>query len=214
MRPSKFNKEITIIDLLFNITTKLLLVFCALFVLTALLINPKTDAHVQPKAEYMITMSWPDKDPNDIDLWIQDPTGNLTWYAHKDSGLVTLERDNRGIVNNSIEYDGGMIDSPERYEVVTVRGIIPGTWVVNVQFYEQFGDPHDVPVVVKMVKLNPYQEIFTKKVILHERYDEKTIYSFKMNQDGSITDMDENFISLIDENNKRNDQQPNTPQSP
>lgn len=204
MKRSKYNKEITIIDLLFNVTTKLLLVFVALFVLTALLIHPKTDKHVQPKAEYIITMTWPDGNQDDIDLWVSDPAGDIVWYGNKDTPLVTLERDNRGQINNKIQYEGQEIANPERTETVTVRGVISGIWIVNVQFYEQFDDGH-VPVIVRMVKLNPYKEIFSKKVYLERAEDEKTIYSFRMLPDGSITDFSEDFISLLDLNRKASD---------
>lgn len=33
------------------------------------------------KAEYIINVSWPDMNPNDIDTWVQDPAANLVCSA-------------------------------------------------------------------------------------------------------------------------------------
>ncbi|MFO1328437.1 MAG: hypothetical protein U1F56_13840 [Rubrivivax sp.] len=32
------------------------------------------------KAEFVVNVTWPDLDPNDIDTWVQDPGGNLVWF--------------------------------------------------------------------------------------------------------------------------------------
>ncbi|NDB86924.1 MAG: hypothetical protein EB127_30185 [Alphaproteobacteria bacterium] len=57
------------LDLLFN----MLLAFTALFVLSFALINQNKDiskSSVEVKAEFIITMSWPDDMDNDIDIYI------------------------------------------------------------------------------------------------------------------------------------------------
>ena len=41
-----------------------------------------------------------DEHPDDIDLYVQDPTGKLVWYNQKEVGLMTLERDDRGDTND------------------------------------------------------------------------------------------------------------------
>ena len=61
-------------DILFNVLLGL-----AFMVFTAFsLVNPtaKTGA-VDLKAELIITMNWPDNDPNDMDLYVEDPVGNV-----------------------------------------------------------------------------------------------------------------------------------------
>ena len=63
-------------DILFNVLLGL-----AFMVFTAFsLVNPtaKTGA-VDLKAELIITMNWPDNDPNDMDLYVEDPVGNVVW---------------------------------------------------------------------------------------------------------------------------------------
>ena len=53
------------------------------FVLAVLFMNPEVKKGlINPKAEYIITTSWEDGSPDDIDLWIEDPKGNLVWPTH------------------------------------------------------------------------------------------------------------------------------------
>ena len=50
-----------------------------LFVLAVLFMNPiAKQGIINPKAEYIITVAWPDKNPNDIDTYVEDPAGDLT----------------------------------------------------------------------------------------------------------------------------------------
>ena len=64
-------------DLLFNI----LLSFTLLMFLAIIFMNPipKTGV-INPKAEYIITVSWKDNNPDDVDTYVQSPTGDLIWF--------------------------------------------------------------------------------------------------------------------------------------
>ena len=67
-------------DLLFNV----LLGFILLFFIAILFLNPATDTgKIDIEAEYVITVTWPDNSPDDIDTWIQDPQGNVTWFRSR-----------------------------------------------------------------------------------------------------------------------------------
>ena len=86
-------------DLLFNV----LLSFTLLMFLAIIFMNPipKTGV-INPKAEYIITVSWPDNNPDDIDTYVQNPTGGLVWFRGKESEFVHLDRDDRGLLNDTI----------------------------------------------------------------------------------------------------------------
>lgn len=32
------------------------------------------------KAEFMVTVSWPDNNPNDVDAWVMEPGGKTLWF--------------------------------------------------------------------------------------------------------------------------------------
>ena len=90
-------------DLLFNI----LLAFTFLFFITILFINPITKfGNINMKAEYIITVDWKDSLPDDIDLWVKDPNGEIVSYLKKDAGWLHLDRDDQGIINDKVTIDG------------------------------------------------------------------------------------------------------------
>ena len=110
-------------DLLFNI----LLGFTFLFFITMLFINPITKlGNVNMKAEYIITVDWKDSLPDDIDLWVKDPNGEIVSYLKKDAGWLHLDRDDRGVVNDKIIIDGKELQPKNAFVpiVVTDSGII------------------------------------------------------------------------------------------
>ena len=97
-------------DLLFNI----LLSFTLLMFLAIIFMNPipKTGV-INPKAEYIITVSWKDNSPDDVDTYVQSPTGDLVWFRGKEAGFVHLDRDDRGLLNDTIEINGEKVQAPK-----------------------------------------------------------------------------------------------------
>ena len=80
---------------------KALQVVAFLFFIALLAITPEArDGKVDSKAEFIVTMDWPDNHPDDLDLFVQDPAGNIAWYRHRESGFMVLERDDRGGAND------------------------------------------------------------------------------------------------------------------
>lgn len=170
-------------DLLFNA----LLGFTFLFLLAIMFMNPVAKKGIiDPKAEYIITINWKDMSPDDVDLYVEDPNGNLIWFRNREAGLVHLDRDDRGIVNDTININGEEIQNPLNQEVVTIRGVVPGEYVVNVHYYaSETGLP--VPVMVKVSKVNPALEIvYYGQVTLDKKGEEKTAVRFNIGKDGKI----------------------------
>ena len=86
-------------DLLFNI----LLAFTFLFFIIILFINPITKfGNINMKAEYIITVDWNYNLPDDIDLLVRDPNGEIVSYLKKDAGWLHLDRDDQGIINDKV----------------------------------------------------------------------------------------------------------------
>jgi hypothetical protein len=173
-------------DLLFNA----LLGFVVMFVLAFLLINPvaRTGA-VDPKAEFLITLTWPDGRPEDVDLYVEDPLANLVWFRQREAGLMHLDRDDLGQRNDLIEAAGRRIVNPLNQEIVSIRGIVPGEFVVNVHLYREH-DGGGVPATVKVEKLNPRVElVFYGTVMLVAQGDERTAVRFAVGTDGRVRDV-------------------------
>jgi hypothetical protein len=181
-------------DLLFNA----LLGFVVMFVLAFILINPiaRTGA-VDPKAEFLITLAWPEGRAEDVDLYVRDPAGNLVWFRQREAGLMHLDRDDLGQRNDYVEVAGRKIVNPLNQEIVSVRGLVPGEFVVNVHLYrERGGEP--VPATVKVEKLNPKVElVFYGTVMLAARGDERTAVRFALGADGRVRDVNRLALRLV-----------------
>ena len=99
-------------------------------------------------------MTWPDRHPDDVDLYVQDPAGKLVWYNQRDVGLMMLERDDRGDTNDFALVESKKIPLPIREELVSIRGLMAGEYTVNIHLYHHLAT-EPVPVSVKVEKLNP-----------------------------------------------------------
>ena len=173
-------------DLLFNT----LLGFVLMFFVAILFLNPDEEkAKVDLDAQYVITITWPDNVPDDIDTWIQDPKGQVAWYRNRNAGLVHLDRDDRGMLNDTIMIDGKKVANPLNQEVVAIRGVVPGEYIVNLHYYEtETGDPVDV--LVRMARINPvYEIVFYDKISMPKKGAERTAFRFSLTSGGEVVNI-------------------------
>jgi hypothetical protein len=177
---------------------KALQVVAFLFFIALLAMNPEAkEGKVATKAEFIISMSWPDNHPDDIDLYAEDPLGNIVWYHVREAGFMVLDRDDRGGVNNSIVVNGRRITTPIRQETVSIRGLVAGEYTVNVHYFlATEGGP--VPAVVKVEKVNPSVQIVSYDTVMLERMgEEKTAVRFRIAENGDVIDVNHRPKSLI-----------------
>ena len=170
-------------DLLFNI----LLGFVFLFFLTILFINPITKlGNVNLKAEYIITIEWKESLPDDVDIWVKDPNGEIVSYLKKDAGWLHLDRDDRGVINDKVSINGEEYTYPINREVVTLRGIIPGEYIVNLYLYDnKSNNPVDVKLIIE--KVNPSLKlVYFNNITLMQNDSEMTIARFNLNSSGDF----------------------------
>jgi hypothetical protein len=182
-------------DILLNI----LMGFAIMVFISFALIRPDAvSGAVDLQAEYIITTQWPDNNPDDIDTYVQDPAGNIVWYRNLEAGFLSLDRDDRGNYRDTLVVNGVRIENPLNQEIVTIRGIVPGEYVVNVEHYVANGvDP--VPVTVTVQRVNPQAEvIYYGTVYLDHRGDEETVVRFTLDEDGNPSNLNDRFISLTD----------------
>ena len=181
-------------DLLFNA----LLGFVVMFVLAFLMINPVArSGAIDPKAEFLITLNWPDGRLEDVDLYVEDPLGELVWFRNREAGLMHLDRDDLGELNDAIEVAGRRVINPINQETVSIRGIVPGEYVVNLHLYRAAG-AGPVPATVKVEKLNPsVQLVFYGPVTLAEQGNERTAVRFLVGGDGRVLDVNQLPKSIV-----------------
>ena len=178
---------------------KALQVVAFLFFLALLAIAPDAkDGKINSKAEFIITMDWPDNHPDDLDLFVQDPAGNIAWYRRREAGFLVLDRDDRGGANDFIIVNGKKIPSPIREEIITVRGIVAGEYTINVSHFQALTH-QPVFATVKVQKLNPTaQVIYDNVVSVDHTGDEKTAVRFTIDADGKVIDVNSRQKSLME----------------
>ena len=150
--------------LLFNSLKAITFMF---FISFAMINKPADEGKVDPKAEVMITVTWPDNNSDDVDTYVEDPASNIVWYNQREAGLMNLERDDRGMFKDVVLLDGKEVTNPLNQEIVALRGLQDGQYIVNVVHYIANGSA-PLPVQVKVEKLNP-----TVKVVYYQTLEMK-----------------------------------------
>lgn len=184
---------------------KAVLVTCfALF----LMISPeqKSEDGVKPKMEFMITMEWATELNYDVDIWMRDPDGKILMYSNKEVGLLNLERDDLGWKNNTVEVDGKKVLVPNNQEIVAIRGIRPGEYVVNAHLYatrtgapdgsrdtkaeEHAGPVPPFDVKLRIDKLNPkVKKVFEGSSVISNNREEVHLVRFTITSEGEIVNV-------------------------
>ena len=143
------------------------------------------------KAEFIISAEWEDHHPDDIDLIVEDPQGNIVYFQRQQAGLMHLDRDDRGTLADRIVIDGVEMENPANQEVVTIRGYMKGEYVVNLLYYmSNFITP--LKVKVKVEKINPRLEvIYFNDFFLKKTGDEITAVRFILDDKGNVLDLNQ-----------------------
>jgi hypothetical protein len=194
-RQTRTNDAFT--DLLFNTLLGFAFMFLIAFILIA---EPDKQGNVTVKAEFLITVAWPDGHPDDIDVLVEDPNGEILWFDNKDTGTMHLDRDDRGAVQDQMIINGELVTNPINQESITVRAWIPGEYVVNILHYKaNYSEP--VAVSVKVEKLNPVVTLVYYGVHQLSRAGmEVTASRFVLDSDGDVaatSDLQKRLLTKI-----------------
>ncbi len=190
----QYHSNLPFVDLLFNV----LIGFVFLFIVSFLLINPIAKrADIEVKAEFLITVMWPDDLEDDVDTYVEDPVGNLVWFRSREPGLMHLDRDDLGKRNDEVTTAAGTILFPENREIVTLRGVIPGEYIINIHMYFKVGQ-EPVPVTIQIDKINPYSVVLRETIELKNKGDEVTVARFSVKSNGDVIDVNKLPKKLVE----------------
>lgn len=174
------------VDLLFLTVLSISACFALAFILIKI---ENSKATVESKVEFLITVEWSPDMPDDVDTYVEDPNGALVFFRRREDALMHLDRDDIGDRNDVVVLpDGTRFEYKENREMVSIRGNIPGEYVVSVHMYTK-RVPKPCEVSVKIEKINPYSMVYTKKVVLNQMGDEESICRFIINKEGKVTDV-------------------------
>jgi len=210
MNNERYKSTIGFTDLLFNI----LVGFAFLFIIAFLLIKPEAKKdNFERKAEFVIIMEWDHDSADDIDLYVYDPNGGLVSYRRPRLNLMHLDKDDLGTTNDTIVVNGIPTIVRINREVVTIRGIVKGEYIINAHYFSNKGDgmngpepypgvgiiPADgngdegkkkrgrsVTVKIEVHKVNPYSIVWVGEKEFYRRGQEETFVRFRLNIDGVV----------------------------
>ena len=205
MRRQRANTFVGIADFLLALNNVIFILF--IFAIMAMATKIPSEAGVQIKAEYIITAEWDLAHDCDVDLWVRDPLGNVVYFLQKESGSMHLDHDSRGSPSDVERLPDGTVIKPKAYsETVTLRGLIPGEYTVNLYLYgvktatgESYaaGEHYEVPVHVRIVKVNPSVVTkFDQEPTLEQVRQELTVTRFTLGSDGGWLGTDSTPMSL------------------
>ena len=194
MKKQRYHNPTSFIDLLFNC----LVGFVYLFVISFLLIAPPVDDQKKkPKAEFLITLTWDSVSNDDVDLWIQSPIDEICFFREKEKTMVHLDRDDIGTRYDNIVINGLELVQNVNQEIATIRGFIPGEWIVNIHMYAKRW-VEDATVNVRIDKLNPkFQKILDKNYTMKVKGEEYTVARMTMTARGDIINQNDMYTSIV-----------------
>ena len=118
------------------------------------------------------------------------------WYHRREAGLMHLDPDDRSMFRDVILFDGREMENLLNQEIVLIRGLADGEYIVNaVQYIASTGET--VPVSIKVEKLNPrVQVVFYETIELNGTGQEETAVRFTMQGD-EVVDVNSRAKSLL-----------------
>jgi len=218
MNNEKYKSTIGFTDLLFNI----LVGFAFLFIIAFLLIKPEAKKEdFERKAEFVVVMEWDHDQPDDIDLYVQDPTNSTVHFRLPITNFMYLDKDDLGFANDIVKnVDGTITKVNINREVVTIRGIIPGEYIINTHYYSarkwtgqtlttnidnavELGKGKStgkkLTVKIELYKVDPYKIWWMGEKTFSRRGQEETFVRFIIDPDGKqvgdFTYVEKDFVT-------------------
>ena len=207
---NKYKSTIGFTDMLFNI----LVGFAFLFIVAFLLIKPEAKKEdFERKAEFVVVMEWDHDQPDDIDLYVNDPTNSTVHFRLPITNFMYLDKDDLGYANDIVKNVNGEITKVNiNREVVTIRGIIPGEYIINAHYYSQRQWEADgrlntsaktegksLTVKIELHRVNPYKIWWMGEKTFTHRGQEETFVRFTIgpdgNQIGDFTYVEKKFVT-------------------
>ena len=198
---TRFKSSIGFIDLLFNI----LLGFAFLFIVAFLLIKPEAKKKdFDRRAEFVIILEWNHDASDDLDLYVEDPMGDRVSFRLPRINYMHLDKDDLGKANDTIvNADGTRSTVMINREVVSIRGITPGEFIINAHYYstrDYSGKPvemgetrvsadkpkRDLTVRVELHKVTPYTILWTGEKQFTQKGQEETFLRFRIDDKGNL----------------------------
>ena len=201
MNNEKYKSTIGFTDLLFNI----LVGFAFLFIIAFLLIKPEAKKKdFDRNAEFVVIMEWDKEAKGDIDLYVEDPLGAKCSFRQVVANFMHLDKDDLGSANDTVVNADGTVSTVKiNREVITIRGIIVGEYIINAHYYSERDysrivqplemataarkkKSKELTVKIELHKVNPYTIMWVGERGFFNKGQEETFVRFRLDKDGTV----------------------------
>jgi hypothetical protein len=149
-------------------------------------------------------MEWDKEAKGDIDLYVEDPLLAKCSFRQTVANFMHLDKDDLGSVNDTVVNADGTVSTVKiNREVITIRGIIEGEYIINAHYYSEreysgMGNriemgtsarkkkSKEVTVKVELHKVNPYTIMWVGEKKFHSKGQEETFVRFRLDKDGKV----------------------------
>ena len=201
MNNEKYKSTIGFTDLLFNI----LVGFAFLFIIAFLLIKPEAKKKdFDRNAEFVVVLEWDKEAKGDIDLYVEDPLGDKCSFRQTVANFMHLDKDDLGSINDTVVNADGTVSTVKiNREVITIRGIIAGEYIINAHYYSERDYSNidnriemgtsarkkkskELTVKIELHKVNPYTILWAGEKNFRGKGQEETFVRFRLDKDGEV----------------------------
>lgn len=189
-------------DLLLN----LVVAITFLFILTFILINPVAkNSIIEPKTKFLVIVDWDYESTADIDIWLKDNKNNLISFLNKDSGLIYLDRDDLGQINDTFWDETTKTNKIVKInrEVISIKSDDPRSYVINLHWYG-YKTNQPVRATIELIQIDPYKIFKKQEVVLEKVGQEVKGLQFSINDDGKIENIKRSEELIVIFSNRRN----------
>ena len=146
--------------------------------------TPKVKAE-KPAAEFLINLKWDDARDVDLDLWMRDQDGGIIYYNNRETPNISLDRDSRGFVSNKSTLSEVKVVISPNHEVIAIRAVMPGDYLVAVAYYAGEGE---IDADINVMKVNPNViEVASRRIHLFRIGNTMNVIAFHVAVDGTAT---------------------------
>lgn len=167
---------------------------CLILVIYTLIAPPTKSISIPTQGLYAITQSCPVNSQDDVDLYVQDPNGNVTYFGNLTAGLTHLEQD---VIPGINTVEGNVKLNTGDNERVIIRGVVPGEYIVDEHLYASYDSGVTCHTSLWSIK-DGFQEITTNTVRLVEQGSVETAFRFSLDANGKITNVNHLFRDIVD----------------
>ena len=153
---------------------------CMLVVFVAVALTSRPP-EVKTYGSYAVSVKWPGG-PNDVDLYVRDPTGAICYFRDMQVDQMQLEHDDLG--TQSTGYGRGR----PNVERTVLRGTTPGQYVVDTHLFSRAVGTAPIPVSVELWDLQGNDRLLkSRTVYVSHTGDERTPFRFTVDAAGATT---------------------------